>query len=170
MAIDIRGYEDGDLDVCRELWVELTEWHRSIYDSPGIGGDDPGKQFDAHLAKVGPERIWLATDGDSVLGMIGLQPGTEEGSLEIEPMIVFPHARGTGVGKTLVQHLVEVIKGMGLRDLNVRAVGRNAEAIRFYHDVGFDIIGEVGLFLDTTPPEKQIWREGETIAGRRFRV
>ncbi len=170
MDFVIRGYEDSDLESCRELWVQLTEWHRSIYDSPGIGGDDPGKQFDAHLEKVGRERIWLAVDGDTVLGMTGLQPGSEEGSLEIEPMIVFPDARGRGVGKALVSHLVDVIKGMGLRDLNVRAVGRNAEAIRFYHDVGFDVIGYVELFLDTTPAEEQAWREGETIAGRRFRV
>ena len=47
--ITIRLYKPGDLETCRELWVELTEWHRQIYDSPGIGGADPGKQFDEHL-------------------------------------------------------------------------------------------------------------------------
>jgi len=170
MTLRIRGYEADDLAACRHMWVQLTEHHREIYDSPGIGGDDPGKQFDAHLAKVGVERIWIAESHGEVVGMIGLQPGYEEGSLEVEPLVVIPEARGTGVGRALVQHLVEVVKGLGLRDLNVHVVGRNAEAIHFYHDVGFDAIGYLELFLDTSPREEQIWRDGETIAGRRFRV
>src|SRR4029453_18386226 len=58
----VRGYEPGDLEWCRGLWVELTQWHRDIFDSPGIGGDNPGLAFDEHLAKVGAENIWVAED------------------------------------------------------------------------------------------------------------
>ena len=170
MGVTIRNYEPADLAACRELWVQMTEWHRTIYDSPGIGGDDPGRQFDDHLDKIGRERIWLAERDGVVEGMIGLQPGSEEGSLELEPMIVTPGARRTGVGRALVEHVIAVVKGLGLRDLNVRVVGRNAEAIRFYHDVGFNVIGYLELFHDTTPPEAQRWRGGEVIAGRTFRV
>ena len=62
------------------------------------------------------------------------------------------------------------MQDLGLRDVNVHVVGRNAEAIRFYHDVGFDIIGHFELFYDTSPHDEQLWRDGETVAGRRFRV
>jgi putative acetyltransferase len=168
--VQIRNYAPTDLEPCRELWVHLTQWHRDIYQAPSIGGDDPGKIFDEHLAKVGNERIWLAVLEGSVVGMIGLQPGYDEGTLEIEPMVVSPEARGQGVGKALVEHVVEVVQGMGMHDLNVHVVGRNAEAIRFYHDAGFNVIGHFELFLDTRPPDKQPWREGEMIAGRSFRV
>ncbi len=166
----IRDYRDTDLEACRDLHVRLTEWHRKIYDSPGIGGDNPGLQFDEHLAKVGKERIWVAESTEGVVGMIGLQPGYGESALEIEPLVVAPGARGKGVGGALVQHVIEVVKDMGLRDLNVHVVGRNAEAIRFYHDIGFDVIGYVELMYDTSPLEKPLWRDGETVAGRRFRV
>ena len=78
---------------------------------------------------------------------------------------------GTGsFGNAMVEHLMGVVKEMGHRDLNVHVVGRNAEAIRFYHEVGFNIVGHFELFYDTSPPDKQIWRDGETIAGKRFRV
>ena len=166
----IRNYLDDDLDACRELWVQLTETHREIYEAPDIGGDNPGLQFDQQLSKVGSERIWVADDANAIVGMIGIQPGSDEGSVEIEPLVVNPEARGRGVGKALVQHVLEVIKSMGLRDLNVRVVARNAEAIRFYHDIGFDVIGYLELFYDTSPRDEQAWREAETVAGRRFRV
>ena len=170
MTVHIRSYEARYLETCRTLWVQLTEWHRTIYDAPAIGGDNPGLQFDEHLGKVGSDQIWLAEIDGEVVGMTGLEPGIDEGTLQIEPLIVVPEARGSGVGKALVEHLIGVIKSKGLRDLNVRVVGRNSEAIRFYREMGFDIIGYIELFLDTTPDAEQMWRDGETIAGRRFRV
>ena len=170
MDLTIRGYQDGDLETGREMWDQLTEAHRIIYDSPGIGGDNPGLQFDGHLAKVGAENLWLAERGGEVVGMTGLQPGSDEGSLEIEPIVVTPEARGLGVGRALIEHLIDVIKDRGLRDLNVRVVGRNEDAIRFYHEMGFNKIGYLELFFDTTPEDEQIWLDGETIAGRQFKV
>ena len=56
----IRTYQPTDLEACRRLWAELTQWHRDIYESPDIGGKDPGRQFDTHLDNVGAEHIWVA--------------------------------------------------------------------------------------------------------------
>ena len=168
--MEIRSYRDGDREACRELWEQLTEWHRGIYDDPSIGGEDPGRLFDAHLAKVGRERIWIAESAGVVLGMIGLQPGYDEGTVEVEPLAVGPEARREGVGRALVDHVVSVVKEMGLRDVNVHVAGRNTEAIRFYHDVGFDVIGHFELVCDTSSRDEQPWRDGEIVAGRRFRV
>src|SRR5437870_2429650 len=82
----IRSYEADDLAVCRALWVELTEWHRQIYESPQIGGADPGRRFDEHLRQVGRDHIWLATIEGDVVGMVGLIE--EESEFELEPLVV----------------------------------------------------------------------------------
>jgi hypothetical protein len=42
------------------LWAELTGWHREQCDDPTIGGDDPGRGFDAYLAANASERVWVA--------------------------------------------------------------------------------------------------------------
>ena len=102
--MQIRSYRDTDLNSCRQLWVQLTEWHRKIYDTPAIGGDDPGKHFDNHLAKVGQERLWVAEQEGGVVGLIGLQPGYDEGTVEVEPLVVAGEARGSGVGKAPVSY------------------------------------------------------------------
>jgi hypothetical protein len=82
----IRPYQPGDLESCRALWVELTEWHRHIYQSPAIGGDEPGLQFDEHLDRVGAEHLWVAEVDGRVVGLAGLIPGDR--AAELEPVVV----------------------------------------------------------------------------------
>lgn len=166
----IRSYDDEDLQTCRELWVYLTEHHRELYNSPGIGGDNPGLQFDDHLARVGAEHIWLAEAEGTVVGMAGLIPENPDGSAELEPIVVLPEARGRGVGQELVEHVLRVAREKGSREVVVRAVGRNAESMRFYHEMGFDTLGYVEFIHDFRPIAEQPWRLGERIADRRFRV
>jgi len=162
----IRTYVDTDLMACRRLWVELTEWHRTIYESPSIGGDRPELQFDALLDDVGPERIWLAELEGEVVGLTGLVLEGDQG--ELEPLVVSPEARGNGIGRMLAERVIQKARARGVRQLSVRPVGRNASAIGFFHHLGFDIIGQIELFIDLTGHDR--WRSGEQVAGRPFRV
>ena len=165
--VTIRPYRSGDLQDCRALWVELTAHHRGIYRDDTIGGDDPGAQFDRHLAAVGPDRIWVADDGGAVVGLAGLIVDGTEG--EVEPVVVASTRRGEGVGRMLVEAVVDAARGLGIRFLSVRPVARNAEALRFFHRMGFGILGHVEAFMDLTGRQDR-WVAGETLAGRDFEV
>jgi GNAT superfamily N-acetyltransferase len=164
----IRNYRADDLAACRALWVELTEWHRQIYDSPQIGGSDPGRKFDEHLELVGRERIWLASIGGEVVGMVGMIPG--ESASELEPIVVSERWRGRGIGRQLAESVVGEARAAGMRQLLTRPVARNAPAIRFFHGLGFDALGQLELVLDFRPSAEQVWRQGATIADRELRV
>jgi GNAT superfamily N-acetyltransferase len=161
----VRGYEPRDLEVCRRLWVELTQWHRHIYESPEIGGDDPGRAFDEHLAKVGAENIWVAEVEGQVVGLAGLI--TED--FELEPVVVAERYRGVGIGRLLAEAVVSAARARGARTLQVRPVARNVEAIRFFHELGFDVLGHVDLQLDIADRERDPWIPGERLADRDFR-
>lgn len=115
MTVRIRGFEASDTEACRQLWVELTEWHRHIYESPAIGGDDPGRKFDEHLDRVGAANIWLAERDGKPVGMTGLIPAESES--ELEPIVVSPSWRGQGIGVALAR-TVSTLRGNGgsLRD------------------------------------------------------
>jgi GNAT superfamily N-acetyltransferase len=162
----IRRYRCDDLDACRALWVELTETHRELYDGPTIGGDDPGRQFDQHLAATGPERIWVADAAGQVVGLAGML--LDGHRAELEPIVVAAHHRGSGIGALLTEAVIDAARTAGARRLAVRPTGRNTAAMRFFHAVGFDVLGRVELQVDLVdrPPR----RRGEQIAGRDFVV
>ncbi len=162
----VRGYEPRDLDACRELWVELTQWHRDIFDSPEIGGDDPGRAFDEHLGKIGAENIWVAEEDGDVVGLAGLM---SEHGFELEPIVVAESHRQHGIGRLLAEAVISTARERGGRTIQVSPVGRNVEAIRFFHELGFDILGNVVLEMDLVERERDPWVAGERIADRHFR-
>jgi len=85
-VVVIRNYRPKDLESCRSLWRELTQWHRLLYDDASIGGKHPEKFFDKHLARVGKDHLWVAVINTNIIGLIGLILDGEEA--EIEPLIV----------------------------------------------------------------------------------
>ncbi|HET9565247.1 MAG TPA: GNAT family N-acetyltransferase [Mycobacterium sp.] len=166
--VEVRNYRRSDLAACRSLWVELTEWHRQIYGRPEIGGPDPGRKFDEHVERVGAQRIWLATIGGEVVGMVGVIQTEDE--IELEPIVVGEQWRGRGIGRQLAERVVAEARAAGMGQLLARPVARNAAAIRFFHDLGFDALGQIELVLDFRPAPDQVWRLGATIADRDLRV
>lgn len=163
----VRGYRAGDLEACRSLWVELTETHRRIYDSPGIGGENPGLQFDDHLALVGPDNLWVAELDGRVVGLTGLILRQDEA--ELEPLIVTEALRGRGIGTRLAEAVVAAARDAGLGSLSVRPVARNVAALQFFHAHGFRVMGHVEIFMDLRDGPRP-WRPGESLADRPFSV
>ena len=64
--------------------------------------------------------------------------------------------------------MVAAARAEGAEQIVVRPTGRNADAIRVFHTLGFDVVSRVELVYDLGGGER--WREGEDFAGRRFRV
>ncbi|MCG8424143.1 MAG: GNAT family N-acetyltransferase [Proteobacteria bacterium] len=167
-AAIVRCYRPGDRDVCSALWAELAEWQRTIYDSPDAGGTEPGREFDAHLERVGPDRLWVAETADgSVVGLAGLV--LADGEAELEPLIVSEAHRGVGIGRELTHAAMSAARQAGVHAMSVRPLARNVHAISFFRELGFDVLGHIQMFIDFRPEERQPWIDGETLAGCDFR-
>jgi N-acetylglutamate synthase-like GNAT family acetyltransferase len=165
--IVIRAYTPADLEACRALWAELTEHHRQIYEDPTIGGEQPGLAFDAHLARVGPDRVWVAEVDSTIYGFVGLIVEGDEG--EVEPIVVTAAHRGTGIGRMLLTRVLEEAKALKLRFLGMKPVARNRDAIKFFYEAGFQALGHVDLFMDLAPSLGRTWKEGVTLHGHSFK-
>ena len=166
MAAAIRPYEPRDLAACRRLCEELTEWHRELFGDPSIGSETSDEPFDAHLAAVRPGCVWVAEDAGDVVGFAALARHGHKA--ELEPVVVTSRRRAQGIGRALAQAAVADARANGVRQVFVRPVARNAEALRFFHAVRFRSLARVELALDLT--DGPVWRDGMDLAGRRFRM
>jgi len=162
--VEIRLYRESDVDPCRELWLELTLVHRSIYKDSTIGGNDPGTSFEKHVALAGSDRIWVAEVQGRVVGMVGLMLREEEA--EVEPLVVTEAHREKGIGRALLHHSVEEARKMDIKYLCVKPVATNTEAISFFHHSGFGTVGHIQLFMDLKGKGK--WISDLEIFGYRF--
>ena len=163
----IRLYEDRDRESCRKLWRELTQWHRDLYADQSIWKDrDPGDFFDEHREHVGPDRVWVADEEGSVVGFACLVVDGPAG--ELEPIVVSPEARGTGIGRSLGEHVIAAARELGLRRIDVRPVARNDGAIRFFHGLGFESLGQIELMIYLQEPKD--WPVHTRLADRDFRA
>jgi len=162
----VRGYAEGDYGACRSLWKELTEYHRSIYGDPSVGGDDPGAGLDDYLAT--PERAgsWVAESHGSVVGLTGLFDRGGRG--EVEPVVVTGAARGQGIGRLLISRVVQEARSRGYEYLAIRPVARNVAALRRFHAAGFRTLGgHIDLTMDLAP-RRHGWLRGATLHGLEF--
>lgn len=160
---NVRKYRKTDREQCRSLWRELTEWHREIYQDSTIGGAHPEDYFDKHLAKIGPDKLWVAVHDSIVVGLVGLI--LDENEAQIEPLIVSKDYRSKGIGTRLVADAISEARKKGIKFLSVKPVARNTNAITFFHNQGFRNIGQIELFLDFSTHE---WKSGLNIHGHKF--
>lgn len=170
MIIKIREYQASDYDTCRLLQGELALHHASIYQDPSIAGDDPGRGFDKYLSRKDRCGTWVAEVDGKITGFAGLLDTVgEEGTAEIEPVVISSTSRGEGIGTRLIEHVITEAKVRGFRFLTVCPVLRNEKAFALYVSLGFDHVGSVELFQGLLPKSHRNWKSGITIHGKKLK-
>lgn len=81
--------------------------------------------------------LLLAKRGDHVLGMIALKPLEPPSAAEIKRLFVRPQARGKGVGKALVEAVIQTAAGMGYSEIKLDTLPQMQSAIALYKGLGF---------------------------------
>jgi GNAT superfamily N-acetyltransferase len=162
----IRPYRPTDHSACRQLWVELTDHHRDLYDDPGLGGQDPGSGFEEYLTRLDLSGVWVAEHPeDGVVGLVGLLLKGRAG--ELEPVVVSQAHRGQGIGRELLTHVAEEARRRGLQNLTISPVSRNVSAIHCFHAAGYRVLSAVELTLDLGQRGHE-WRDGLELHDVRF--
>jgi len=162
----VRDYAEDDYGACRSLWAELTEYHRSIYGDPSIGGHDPGAGFDDYLATSQRMGSWVAEFRGGVIGLTGLYD--RGGSGEVEPVVVAETARNRGIGRMLISRVVEEARIRGYQYLAIRPVARNVAAVRRFHAAGCRTLGgHIDLTMDLAARRHE-WLPGASLHGLDF--
>lgn len=167
MNLTVRDYDRGDYQACRQLWIELTEHHRRLYEDPSIGGTDPGSGLDGYLETPERVRSWVAETDGAVVGLTGLLGHGV--SAEVEPVVVSPSQRHQGIGRALIDQVVQEATERGYEYLVIRPVARNVPAIQSFYEAGFRTLGgRIDLTMDLAD-RRHRWLEGAQLHGLGFR-
>jgi putative acetyltransferase len=102
-----------------------------------------GSKTDEELAALpgsyqqGGGAFWVAVDeGGSVLGTCGLFP-VGPGDMELRKMYLHPGARGTGLGKRLLEESIAWCRANGVARMVLDTTEQMTRAIAFYEANGF---------------------------------
>ncbi|MDP9798560.1 ribosomal protein S18 acetylase RimI-like enzyme [Catenuloplanes nepalensis] len=166
-AVTVRPYRPADHGAGRQLWGELTERHRELYDDPGFGGADPTAAFEEYLTRLDLSGVWVADHpDDGVIGLVGLIVDGRRGA--VEPIVVADGHRGRGVATTMLGFLAAEARRRGLTSLTVTPESRNVEAIACLHAAGFTVLSSIELTLDLGH-RPRAWRDGPQLHALDFR-
>lgn len=142
----IRPYRPGDLDRLKELTALCfggVSIDRNIEDRFGrIGGRDwtwrKLRHIDADVAGGNAESVFVWDDGTGrVMGYITGRTDPETRIGWIPNMAVHPDAQGQGIGRRLMEHLLDHFRERGMEVARIETLEQNPVGSHLYPSVGF---------------------------------
>ncbi len=92
-------------DISSEDIDHIIARHRILYEKES-GFDRSFADYVARSLEGKPERIWIAEQGGTFAGCIGIVEADKQ-TAQLRWFLVEPEARGSGIGKSLMQTLLE---------------------------------------------------------------
>jgi ribosomal protein S18 acetylase RimI-like enzyme len=127
-------------------------WHRIAVAGDTIAWDPATSYEQARAEWLGPSAgdVFVVTDGDAVVGSAQLHPNYGPASrVANATFIVDPDRSGQGIGRRLVQHVLDAARAGGYRSMVFNAVVEtNVYAIRLYTSLGFTTLATVPEAFD----------------------
>jgi GNAT superfamily N-acetyltransferase len=134
--IIVRAASDSDIAVVRELWREYWEsfglpldfqsFGEELQGLPGVYGAEGGM-------------LLLATFHDEPAGTIALRR-LDRTAGELKRLYLRPQYRGHGLGRLLLESVMERAGAMGYERLYADTLPAMATALRLYQGAGFELI------------------------------
>lgn len=133
-----------EADATRTLAREFVEWLKTRYPELHAEIDTylVGQKFEENMADV---RIAYGPPaGECLLAFLNGQPvgvvmvrDKGDGICEMNRMFVRAAARGHGIGRALVERLIDLARDLGYRTMVLAALNRHTEALALYRSCGF---------------------------------
>lgn len=132
----------------RAMRPEDLEQVRGIY-AEGVAGR--GATFETEVPEASElaarwlvDHRWVAERGGRVLGWTAVSPVSTRAcyaGVGESTVYVASAAHGSGVGRTLLEHLVRAADAGGLWTLQASVFPENLASLHLHHDVGFRTVG-----------------------------
>jgi putative acetyltransferase len=135
--MQIRPIEPGDnVELAKVIRAALTEFGAN---KPGTVYFDPTTDALYELFRTPGSYYFVATIDHKVVGGCGIFPtdNLPEGTCELVKLYVAKEARGTGLGKQLMEKSMSWAKSHGYTQVYLESMPELTKAISIYEKVGF---------------------------------
>src|SRR4028118_382900 len=141
----IRAGRGEDAEEAGGRWLDRREEdtsHDPVY-APAPGAEKTMRRFLADLARNGYAFVFVATDGDRMVGFVSGE--LREGSptflpktwASVDDVFVHPDYRNGGVGRALIASVEGWARQKGANGVSLQVAAANARGRKFYEDLGF---------------------------------
>jgi DNA-binding MarR family transcriptional regulator/GNAT superfamily N-acetyltransferase len=151
----LRSHRPGDMG-----WI--VHRHGALYQAE-YGYDE---RFEALVARVvadfiehldpARERCWIAERNGETVGSVFVVAKSKHVA-KLRLLLVEPSARGLGIGKRLVDEVVQFARGAGYRKVVLWTQSELTAARRIYHAAGFRRVREESHRSFGTPAVAEVW-------------
>lgn len=141
----IRPYRPADLERLKEITAicfESVSIDRNIEQMFGVmGGRDwrfrKLRHIDADVEGENGRGVFVCEDGGEIAGYITTRIDAASRIGHIPNTAVHPAHQGRGIGRRLMEHAIEFLRGEGMEAVRIETLEQNPVGARFYPDVGF---------------------------------
>lgn len=134
--LELRRAVPGDVDVIHRLQIDaIRHGAAEHYDEAAVEAWIGAFNRDAFPENVDRREVWIAEDAGSTVGYASLDPAT----FEVDSIYVAPESAGRGVGRALMEHILDVAREHRLENVWLDA---SLNAIPFYERLGFIATGD----------------------------
>ena len=130
----IQARSAEEISCARELFAEYAA---------GLGIDLCFQNFEKEMADLPGDyvpprgRLLIAFENEATAGCVALRQ-IADGFCEMKRLYVRPHFRGTGLGRTLAETIIQAAREIGYQRLRLDTLpGRMDRAIALYRSLGF---------------------------------
>ena len=145
----IRPYCPDDLERLKEITTicfDGVSIDRNIEEKFGSIGEQDWRfrklrHIDADVAGDNARGVFVCEDEGEILGYITTRLDRDSRIGWIPNMAVDPKCQGQGLGRQMMEHALEFMRGEGMEAVKIETLEQNPVGSRFYPDIGFEEVG-----------------------------
>ncbi|MBC7949220.1 MAG: GNAT family N-acetyltransferase [Chitinophagaceae bacterium] len=140
MSILIRSIRQNDNPVLSKIVKGTLKEFGANH--PGTVYYDPTTDALFELFQKEGSGYFVAELDGEVVGGAGIFPtdGLPDDTCELVKMYLLPHARGIGLGKTLIEKSIDFAKTTGYKRVYLESMPELQQALKVYHKFGFEYL------------------------------
>ena len=148
MSVEIRPYQPDDLGELKRITVEAFEGlalDQRIEEKIGVAHKKDWRWRKARDVdddvSANPAGVFVARQGNKILGYISTRLDREAGKGRIPNLAVVPDARGSGLGRQLIEHALNYFRQEGMAVAVIETMAYNEVGNHLYPSCGFVEVG-----------------------------